>query len=230
MAAAELRDRRVIGHLHRGDDLERHITTTAALDLPRGAQPDAVGVEQQANHHHPRVIRRAALPVRAIRPIKPIEIHLLDRAQHRPHEMILRQPIRQRRRQQQHPSAVARDEVLTHPGMVLNHPDDTRKPDSLTNERARRPPRRAAPWLLLRAAGQLKRQSRRRRWCGDKPEASARRGELTTSARVQALEMPRWFIVIEGLHRHAVGRLKARVAPTARVRCVARGARGAAAS
>ena len=34
--------------------------------------------------HHRRVISRATLPVRAIRPIKPIQIHLLDRAEHRP--------------------------------------------------------------------------------------------------------------------------------------------------
>jgi hypothetical protein len=41
----------------------------------------------------------------------------------------------------------------------------------ITDGRPRRPPTRAAPWLLLQAAGQAKQQSRRRRWCGDKPEA-----------------------------------------------------------
>ena len=43
-----------------------------------------------------------------------------------------------------------------------------------TNQRPRRPPRRPAPWLLLWAAGQFKRQSRRRGWCGDKAEACRR--------------------------------------------------------
>ena len=40
-----------------------------------------------------------------------------------------------------------------------------------TNQRSHRPPRRAAPWLLLWAAGKLKQQSRRRCWCGDKAAA-----------------------------------------------------------
>ncbi|MGZ4332068.1 MAG: hypothetical protein ACXVXL_29220, partial [Solirubrobacteraceae bacterium] len=41
------------------------------------------------------------------------------------------QPISQRRRQQHPLAPVARDEVLTHPRIVLNTPDDTRKADSL---------------------------------------------------------------------------------------------------
>lgn len=54
-----------------------------------------------------------------------VQVHLLDRAEHRPDEVILRQPISQRRRQQERLAAVTRDEVLTHPGMVLNRADDT---------------------------------------------------------------------------------------------------------
>jgi hypothetical protein len=57
----------------------------------------------------------------------------------------------------------------------LLHPPDQREcqpiASAFENGRARRPPRRAAPWLLLWAAGQLKQQSRRRRWCGDNAEA-----------------------------------------------------------
>jgi hypothetical protein len=119
MATAELRDRRVIGHLHRRDHPERDITTTRPLDLPRGPRADAVGVEQKADHH-PRVIRRSALPIGAIRPIEPVQIHLINRPQHRPHQMILRQPIHQRRRQQQHLPTITRNEVLTHPNIVLS--------------------------------------------------------------------------------------------------------------
>jgi hypothetical protein len=40
-------------------------------------------------------------------------------------QLILRQPIRQRRRQQHHLAAVTRDEILTHPRMVLNDADGT---------------------------------------------------------------------------------------------------------
>jgi hypothetical protein len=75
--------------------------------------------------HHLRVIRRATLTIRPIRPVERVQVHLLDRAQHRPDEVILRQPIRQRRRQQHHLAAVTRDEVLTHPRIVINAPDGT---------------------------------------------------------------------------------------------------------
>jgi hypothetical protein len=53
---------------------------------------------------------------------------------------------------------------------VRLRPLDPSSPAS-TNQRARRPLRRAAPWVLLWAAGQLKQQSRRRRWCGDRAAA-----------------------------------------------------------
>jgi hypothetical protein len=43
-------------------------------------------------------------------------------------------------------------------------PGDT---PALTNQQRGRLPRRAAAWLLLWAAGQLKQQYRRRSWCGD---------------------------------------------------------------
>ena len=78
MTTPELRDRRVIRDLQRGDGLKRDITATRPLDLPRGPDPQAIRVEQQADHH-PRVIRRPALTVGAIRPIEPIEFTLIDR-------------------------------------------------------------------------------------------------------------------------------------------------------
>ena len=93
---------------------------------PRGSHP---------GDHHLRVIRRAALTIGAIRPIEAVQVHLLHRAEHRPDQMILRQPIRKRRRQQKRLTTVTRDEVLSHPDMVLNHPDDTRKADSLSWKR-----------------------------------------------------------------------------------------------
>jgi hypothetical protein len=66
---------------------------------PCGARDCGPGTE------HPRVIRRPALPISAIGPIEPFEIYLLNRTQHRPHKVLLRQPIRQRRRQQEHLAA-----------------------------------------------------------------------------------------------------------------------------
>jgi hypothetical protein len=51
--------------------------------------------------------------------------------------MVVIDPIRQRRRQQQHLPAITPDEVLAHPEIVLNPPDGTRKPDSLGRNRQR---------------------------------------------------------------------------------------------
>ena len=49
----------------------------------------------------------------------------LDRVEHEPRKMVSGQPIAQARRQQQLLLAITRDEVLRHPGIVLNPPDDT---------------------------------------------------------------------------------------------------------
>jgi hypothetical protein len=114
----------VISNLHRRDDLERHIPTARPLNPSRRPQPHRIRVDQQRDHHR-RVTRGSTLPIRPADPIKRAQIHLLNRADHRPHQVILQQPIRQRRRQQHHPAAVARDEVLTHTGIALNPPDGT---------------------------------------------------------------------------------------------------------
>jgi hypothetical protein len=75
--------------------------------------------------HHPRVIRRPTLAIGAIRPVEPAEIHLLDRPKHRPHEVLLGQPVNQRRGHQQHLLTIRSNEVLTHPRILLNRPDGT---------------------------------------------------------------------------------------------------------
>jgi hypothetical protein len=118
--------RREIGRQHP----IRNVLTTLTLDPTRRPIPARVRVEQQRDHHR-RLIRRPSLPVVSIRAIKRAQIHLLHRAQNRPRQMILRQPIPQRRRQQQHLISIRNDEVLTHHTMVLNAPDDTTFPDSL---------------------------------------------------------------------------------------------------
>ena len=119
--AAELRDRRVIRHPHRRDQLVGHVLPARPLDPPRGPVPARVRVQQQ-RHHHRRLIRRAPLTVLPIRPIERAQIHLIDRPQDRPHHMIIRHPIRQIRRQQHRLPPVTSNEVLSHPGMVLNPP------------------------------------------------------------------------------------------------------------
>ena len=60
----------------------------AALDHPRGALPTRVGVDQQRDHHR-RIVRRAPVPVSAVVGIERGQIHLLDRRDHEPREVIL---------------------------------------------------------------------------------------------------------------------------------------------
>ena len=116
------RDRRVIGRLVGGDHPERDILAAAPLDPPRRALPDRVRVHDQ-RHHHRRIVRRRPVTVGAIRGKERSQIELADRVDHKPREVILSQPLTQARRQQQLLLAITRQEVLRHPGIVLNRPD-----------------------------------------------------------------------------------------------------------
>ena len=98
--AAELRDRRVIRHPHRRDQLVDHILPARPLDPPRGPVPARIRVQKQ-RHHHRRLIRRATLTILPIRAIERAQIHLLNRPQDRPHQVILRHPLHNDRRHQQ---------------------------------------------------------------------------------------------------------------------------------
>jgi hypothetical protein len=64
-------------------------------------------------------VRSASPPVVAIAREERLQVHGVDRIEHEPREVILRQPLAQTRRQQQLLLAITRDEVLRHPGMVL---------------------------------------------------------------------------------------------------------------
>ena len=118
------RDRRVIGALVRHDHAIGDILDALALDHPRRTLPTAIGVEQQRDHHL-RIVRRAAHTIRVVGPIERVQIHVLDRRQQEPREMTRRQPIPQIRRKQQLLITIKGNEVLGHPGIVLNPPDTT---------------------------------------------------------------------------------------------------------
>jgi hypothetical protein len=122
VALAKPGDRRVIGLAIRADHAERDVLKTAALDHPRRALPARVGVDQQRDHHR-RIVRRPALPVGAVIAIKRRQIHRLDRRDHEPREVILRQPLIQTRRQQERLLAIAPQKVPRHPRIVLNPSD-----------------------------------------------------------------------------------------------------------
>jgi hypothetical protein len=83
------------------------------LDAARETHADRVGVEHQRDHHC-RIVRRPAMAVLAVGAIERRQVKLRDRLQHKPREVILRQPLTQARRQQQLLLTIARDEVLRH--------------------------------------------------------------------------------------------------------------------
>ena len=122
MALAKARDRRVIGHPVRSDHTVGDVLNTLTLDHPRRPLPPRIPIEQQRDHHR-RIVRRPAMAIEAIDAKEPRQIHLLDRVQHKPRQMALRQPLPKARRQQQHLIAITLDEVLRHTDSLLNPPD-----------------------------------------------------------------------------------------------------------
>jgi hypothetical protein len=83
------------------------------------------------------------MPVGAIGGKERGQIKLANYVDHKPREVILGQPLAQARRQQQLLLAIARQEVLRHPGILLNLPDGTtfvRQPPCKTGARRRPDP------------------------------------------------------------------------------------------
>ena len=153
--AAELRDRRVIRRAHPGDHLERHVLPTRPLDPPRGPVPARIRVHQEAPPSTAGSYGGTTRPPQPIRLRETVKVHLLDRPQDRPHQVILRQPLHQRRRHQQQLTAITTNEISSHTGSVLNPPDSTDIPTASRqgDEAGWRP--RASAWP----------RSRSRAWC-----------------------------------------------------------------
>lgn len=99
LADAKPRDRGVIGRVVGGDDPEGDVVATTPLDRPRRTHPDGIGVDEQRDHHL-RIVRRPTPPVLPIGRVERAQVHLRDRLQHEPREVILREPVAQTRRQQ----------------------------------------------------------------------------------------------------------------------------------
>ena len=98
------------------------VPAAMALDRARRALPDRKGVEQQRDHHR-RLTGDAAMAVRAIVGVELAQIHLLNRLEQKPRQMVLRQPLAQRRRQQERLLTITPDEVLGHSEIVIADPD-----------------------------------------------------------------------------------------------------------
>jgi hypothetical protein len=118
MAAAELRDRRMIRGAHPRDHLVGHVLPAPPLNPPRRPVPARVRVKKQRDHHR-RVKRRAASRTQPIHRPEPVQVHLLHRSQHRPHQVILSQPLTQRRRHQQQLPTLTTHKFSSHPQSLL---------------------------------------------------------------------------------------------------------------
>src|SRR5271154_5948066 len=79
--------------------------------------------DRLSSGHHRRVIRGTTPSVLAVARVKRCEVDVLDRIDHEPREVVLRQPLAQRGRHQQQPLTITFDEVLGHPRSVLTEAD-----------------------------------------------------------------------------------------------------------
>jgi hypothetical protein len=93
-----------------------------ARSITREDRCPRVRVHQQRDHHR-RVMRRAAVTIRAIVGVERGQIHLLDDRDHKPREVIRRQPVINARRQQERLIAIAPQKVLRHPRILLTASD-----------------------------------------------------------------------------------------------------------
>lgn len=69
---------------------------------------------QRQRDHHLRVVRCASPPIGAVAGVERGQVHLLDRVEHEPGQMVLLEPLGQRRRHQEHLITLHSQEVVTH--------------------------------------------------------------------------------------------------------------------
>jgi hypothetical protein len=110
---AEPGDRRVVGKQSGANHPEGDVDVARTADLAGRADPDAGGREQQ-RHHRGGVVCCAAPAIGSVVGVEGREVHLLDRVQHEPRQMVFGQPVRHRRRQQIQLIAFWGEEVVGH--------------------------------------------------------------------------------------------------------------------
>jgi hypothetical protein len=118
VAADEAGDRRVVRDAVGGDHPVGDVLAAVELDRARGALLGRVRVEQQGDHHRGLVGGRA-VAVRAVVGVEGVQIHLFDGVDDEPREMVLGQPLAQRRRHQKGLLTIALDEVVGHAEIVF---------------------------------------------------------------------------------------------------------------
>ena len=114
MPGHEPGDGRVVGVQPAADHPRAHIVPAGHLDRPRRPDPLAVAVHHQ-RHHHPRVIRRPALPVGPVPRHEPGQVQPRHQLPQLPGQVPRRQPLpRIRRHQEELVTAAAAGEVVSH--------------------------------------------------------------------------------------------------------------------
>jgi hypothetical protein len=94
VADPEPGDGHVVGRLVGGQDPEGDVLVQAALDLPGGAHPDRVGVQQHAEQDL-GVVGGVAVPVITVGPVEGLEVELVDHVEDEPGEVAFGEPVAQ---------------------------------------------------------------------------------------------------------------------------------------
>jgi len=101
MNEAEITDPAVVGLLIAGEHAEGGIFPAGPLDTARGGDANAVAVEQKQDHHSRLVGLDPARIPRLVDRIDGREVKLRGQIQQEEHQMVHRQPLHRRGRQQE---------------------------------------------------------------------------------------------------------------------------------
>jgi hypothetical protein len=103
----------MVGELVAGKHPEGEVLCAVPFDLPGGANPDGVGVQQHTEQQL-GVIGRVAVPVGAVDAQERLKVELVDHVQDEPGQVVGWQPVAQVGREQERLVAVAGQEVVGH--------------------------------------------------------------------------------------------------------------------
>jgi hypothetical protein len=113
VAGAEARDRHLVGGLVAGQHPEGEILVATPFDLPRGAHPGGVAIQEHAQQHL-RTIGGMPVAVGPVHLVKRREIELVDNVDDEPGEVALGQPVAQVGRQQEPLVAFRAQKIISH--------------------------------------------------------------------------------------------------------------------
>ena len=111
----------MVEELVRTHDPEGDVLDEPALDASRRAFPDAVGIDEHGQHEG-RVVSSAAATVLAVLGIEGVEVELGHHIEHEEGEVVLREPVSDRGRQQEQLIAIGLTKVDRHAPIVPRDP------------------------------------------------------------------------------------------------------------